>query len=179
MYYSDKIHAFTVKLIPAFLPGRRSLVAKTWDCMWRLKMQEAFNAAASERQVIRCPACCSSTSSVQLAWKKGIEFSPAHCLPTKCFCFALAFALMKLFSFWFHPCGKEKSIAVSKHRSDDDDSTHVGWWTSGTLLVNWLGKPWCSLPLFSQAEVGSPCLWPERLLPFAALQGSSVCFLPR
>lgn len=73
-------------------------------------MQEAFNAAASERQVICCPACCSSTSSVQLAWKKGIEFSPAHCLPTKCFCFALAFALMKLFLFWFHLCGKEKSM---------------------------------------------------------------------
>lgn len=70
-------------------------------------MQEAFNAAASERQVF---CCCSSTSSVQLAWKKGIEFSPAHCLPPKCFCFALAFALMKLFLFWFHLCGKEKRL---------------------------------------------------------------------
>lgn len=107
MYYSDKIHVFPVKLIPAFLPGRRLPVAKTWDCVWRLKMQEAFNAAASDRQVF---CCCSSTSGVQLAWKKGIEFSPAHCFPTKCFCFALAFALMKLFLFWFHLCGKEKSM---------------------------------------------------------------------
>lgn len=102
MYYSDKIHVFTVKLIPAFLPGRRFPVAKMWDCMWRLKMQKAFNAAASDLPCL--------LFLYQLAWKKGIEFSPAHCLPTKCFCFALAFALMKLFSFCSHLCGKEKSM---------------------------------------------------------------------
>lgn len=182
MYYSDKIHVFTVKLIPAFLPDRRSPVAKMWDCTWRLKMQEAFNAAASERQVMCCPACCSSTSSVQLAWKKGIEFSPAHCLPVKCFCFALTFALMKLFSVEL-----TGSISVEKKRLLLFPSIGVMM----MIPLVWAGEPlghclwtdWESLGgpylCFSQAEVGSPCLWPERLLPFAALRGSSVCFLPR
>lgn len=49
------------------------------------------------------------------------EFS-LPCLPTKCFCFALAFALMKLFSFWYHISGKD----ISKHKSHDD-SISVGW----------------------------------------------------
>lgn len=137
------------------------------------RCKKAFNAAASDLPCLlflyqQCSACM----------EKGNWVFPSS-LPSNqmlllCFSFCFDEAILILFpSLW-----KRKKYAVSMHRSDDDDSTRAGWWTSGTLLVNWLGKPWWSSPSFSQADVGSPCLWPERLLPFAALQESSVCFLP-
>lgn len=112
-------------------------------------MQEAFNAAAG----YLCPACCSSNSSVQLAWKKGIEFSPAHCLPTKCFCFALAFALMKLFLFCFHICGKEKCMLFPS----------IGLMMMMIPLV-WAGEPLGHCLWTNWESLGGPHLCLARLM---------------
>lgn len=174
MYYSDKSHVFlTVNLMICLF-------------LWSPVIKHGIYVEAKDKESLHCSSkwetgyllpCLLLYQQCSACMEKGNLVFPCSLPSNKCFCFALAFALTKMFSFWFQISGT--GYAMSMHRSDDG-SIKCALVTSGAccLFTDWesLGRP--SLH-FSWAEARSPCLWSERfLIHFSTLIGGSVCLLP-